>query len=570
MTMSSSNSSTTKEQEQISLKQSTEHLFQKQPKQYHNIFIRYSILIISCFGSIMYCNFLCTSAILYHLKDKISGNEKSQKPDIEQKTHGYIPRKAYDNLSEMKPSRDLQYYLKALNLDLQEFHVTTADGFILTLHRIIDPKETDDQREMRKPVFMQHGLFSSSGNWVVSGKNSLGYYFHEQGYDVWLGNNRSFFRAKHETIKGDLYNSEAYWDWSIEELAYYDLPSMLNTVLVHKKKFKKLILMGHLQGGLQSFMMLKNPYFKPLHEKIELFVPIGPAIYPGPMFYTCDFIKFMHSRSKTSWLLLFGCCAFMRNLCLVRYYIAEYSLYGKLSYYFFKYVFGWYGYNWGQDKKVRHFLFVFVMSYASMELMKYYLSSSSEYGFTVMLQPKESYKNDDHFKVNKVNDSKSFFQFDKTWFTGIKVPMLLFIGEKDHLVDAKKVAEHMRKYEPGYVEGNNFEAVELTNYHHIDVAWAEDVIGSVGYVIIEKLKKMEEKEKIHPEIITEPIENIDSVKVENVELTSSEDDVFVVTKDTLAQEQISDLGYNSKNQQIITVKPLELENIVLPQSVTAN
>ena len=47
----------------------------------------------------------------------------------------------------------------------------------------------------------------------------------------------------------------------------------------------------------------------------------------------------------------------------------------------------------------------------------------------------------------------------------------------------------MRKYEPGYVEGQNFEAVELPTYNHLDVVWAEDIIGSAGYVIMDKLKR---------------------------------------------------------------------------------
>ena len=79
------------------------------------------------------------------------------------------------------------------------------------------------------------------------------------------------------------------------------------------------------------------------------------------------------------------------------------------------------------------------MSYASVELMKYYLSQHSGCGFTRMLQPKNAYKNDDHFNVNVIDDAKSFFQFDKTWFTEVKVPMLVFIGEEDYLVDGKKL-----------------------------------------------------------------------------------------------------------------------------------
>lgn len=47
--------------------------------------------------------------------------------------------------------------------------------------------------------------------------------------------------------------------------------------------------------------------------------------------------------------------------------------------------------------------------------------------------------------------------------------MVLFIGEKDYLVDGKKVAKHMGKYESGYVEGQNLEVLGLEDYHHVDV-----------------------------------------------------------------------------------------------------
>ena len=87
----------------------------------------------------------------------------------------------------------------------------------------------------------------------MSGKNSLGYYFHEQGYDVWMGNNRSWFIPQHKTLSGSLYNNEQYWDWGVQELAYHDLPALISTVLANKKYFQKLVLLGHLQGGLQSF-----------------------------------------------------------------------------------------------------------------------------------------------------------------------------------------------------------------------------------------------------------------------------------------------------------------------------
>lgn len=550
--------------------------FPEREDNYHSTFIKYLIMFISACGSIFYTTFLCTGAVFNHWKDKLLGREKSHEPDVEQRSHGYIPRQPYDNISQMKPSRDLQYYLQALGLDLQEYQVTTSDGFILTMHRIIDPNETDEQRDLRKPVFMQHGLLSCSGTWIVNGKNSLGYYFHEQGYDVWLGNNRSYFKAQHATIPGDLHNNEEYWNWSVQELACYDLPAMIGTVLANKKNFKKLILVGHLQGGLQSFLMLKNPYYTPLHEQIELFVPIAPAIYPGSLFLTRDFIKFVNRRSQFTWLMLFGCCAFMRNLCLVRHYIAEYSLYGKLSYYMFKYLFGWNGSNWGKDKKIWHFLFIFNMSYASVELMKYYLSNSSKCGFTKMLQPKDAYKNDDHFNVNVIDDTKSFFQFEKTWFTGVKVPMIVFIGEEDYLVDGKKLVAHMQKYEPGYVEGQNFEVVELATYNHLDVVWAEDIIGSAGYVIMDKLRKMEERnvQESEKQQLLNPVDTANSTEYNTLEQVhiaagSSDNDALNEKDNTLAEEDLGEPEFKLKDKPVIPVEPLVSENVPIPQSVAA-
>ena len=72
--------------------------------------------------------------------------------------------------------------------------------------------------------------------------------------------------------------------------------------------------------------------------------------------------------------------------------------------------------------------------------------------------------------------------------------MIVFIGDEDFLVDGEKVVAHMRKYEPGYREGSNFEAVSIPTYNHLDIVWAEDVIGTIGYTICNKLKQMKARD----------------------------------------------------------------------------
>ncbi|KAG3121696.1 hypothetical protein PI124_g992 [Phytophthora idaei] len=78
--------------------------------------------------------------------------------------------------------------------------VTTADRYVLTMHRI--PKSYAETRTgsaaaANKPVvYMQHGLLDSSYTWVLNYRNqSLAFILADLGYDVWLGNNRGHYQA---------------------------------------------------------------------------------------------------------------------------------------------------------------------------------------------------------------------------------------------------------------------------------------------------------------------------------------------------------------------------------------
>ena len=63
---------------------------------------------------------------------------------------------------------------------LEEHSVTTADGYVLQMHRI-------PQRNARDVVFLQHGVLDTSLGWVVGGTgNSVALAAHDAGFDVWL------------------------------------------------------------------------------------------------------------------------------------------------------------------------------------------------------------------------------------------------------------------------------------------------------------------------------------------------------------------------------------------------
>jgi lysosomal acid lipase/cholesteryl ester hydrolase len=83
-----------------------------------------------------------------------------------------------------------------------------------------------------------HGLFQSSGSFITSEERSLAFWLASrrqqdpagQGgfeYEVWLGNTRGVFGMGHKRFgRGD----PRFWDWTIRELAMYDMPALVEEV----------------------------------------------------------------------------------------------------------------------------------------------------------------------------------------------------------------------------------------------------------------------------------------------------------------------------------------------------
>lgn len=106
-----------------------------------------------------------------------------------------------------------------------------------------------------------HGLSSTAGIFLIQGQQkSLPYLLAKEGHDIWLGNNRgNTYSMKHKIYDVD---SIKFWDFSFHELGVYDLPAMIDYVLIATKK-TKLIFVGHSQGTTQVFTSkyLKQYYY---------------------------------------------------------------------------------------------------------------------------------------------------------------------------------------------------------------------------------------------------------------------------------------------------------------------
>ena len=142
----------------------------------------------------------------------------------------------------------------------------TEDGYILALHRIPHGKGADPAVQ-RPVIFVQHGLLCSSADWVVSDPaKGLGYILADAGYDVWLGNYRGNTYSRNHTVLDPEHTRSGFWDFTWDEMAKFDLPTMIEYVLETTGE-QELFYAGH-SMGTTGFMAMHH-YRPDIGEKCE-------------------------------------------------------------------------------------------------------------------------------------------------------------------------------------------------------------------------------------------------------------------------------------------------------------
>ena len=138
--------------------------------------------------------------------------------------------------------KTFQQVVEAAGFGFEQHQVTTEDGYILTVFRVMNDQVKAGTKQ--PVVFMQHGLISLADTWIYNTPDvAPAFTLARAGYDVWLGNNRgNVYSRTHTSLVPD--QNSAYFDYSFQKLGQYDLPAQVDMVR-QQTGVDKVTYMGH-------------------------------------------------------------------------------------------------------------------------------------------------------------------------------------------------------------------------------------------------------------------------------------------------------------------------------------
>ncbi|CCD25011.1 sterol esterase NDAI_0E01950 [Naumovozyma dairenensis CBS 421] len=334
------------------------------------------------------------------------------------------------------------------DINIEDHLVRTEDDYILTLHRI-PPKTNITGSGTGKIVYLHHGLLMCSDIWCcqLDKNKNLPFVLHNLGYDVWMGNNRG---NKYSTAHlYEMPKSKKFWDFSIDEFAFFDIPNSIDFILNHCQR-DKLICIGFSQGSAQMFASFSiNEY---LNSKVSQFIAIAPAMTP----------KGLHNRivdtfAKSSPALMY--LFFGRNILLPSATtIWQKTLHPKIFNLCIdignRILFNWTSKNISEQQK----LICYSKLYSTTSV------KSVVHWFQILKSQKfQMFEASDNM-FNSITRPYQISRFPTR--TNIKIPILLIYGGMDSLVDIKVMKKNLPQ--TGVFD------IKVENHEHLDLIWGED------------------------------------------------------------------------------------------------
>jgi len=180
--------------------------------------------------------------------------------------------------------------IKHWGYPVEQYNVTTEDGYILLLLRIPYGRQSNSTpTEPRPVIYLQHGLESSCVDWIANlPHQAAAFIYADHGFDVWMGNFRgNTYSMRHAKLS---HTQHEFWRFSWDEMAHYDLPALINTAL-NISGAQSVYYVGHSMGTSTIFAKLsQDPSFAKIIKKVYALAPVGTVSHiKGPAKYLSPF-----------------------------------------------------------------------------------------------------------------------------------------------------------------------------------------------------------------------------------------------------------------------------------------
>lgn len=269
-----------------------------------------------------------------------------------------------------------------------------------------------------------------------------------QGYDVWLGNNRGNKYSKKSTRLSP--TNPNFWNFSMDEFAFHDIPDSIDYILSTTSQ-PSLSYIGFSQGTAQAFATLSiHPN---LNDKINVFIALAPAMSPAGL--SNGIVDALVKTSPDILFLAFGRKSILSSATMWQGILYP-PIFVRLIDTSLSFLFNWNGRNITPHQKLA----------AYPHLYSFTSTKSVVHWFQIIRNKSFQMFDDETSNAFSIGASDRYYKPAKFPTRNIKTPIVLVYGGSDSLVDIKVMLRELPKHTM---------ATEIKHFEHLDFLWAREV-----------------------------------------------------------------------------------------------
>jgi len=380
------------------------------------------------------------------------------------------------NKEEEEMEMDVCEFIENRGFKVEKHFATTPDSYIIGLQRIpykmtppdgADEPVEDKQVTRRGVVLFIHGFMQSSEAFVIRKDvhNSIPLVLASAGYDVWLGNNRgNKYSCKHTSKKA---SHDDFWDFCLDEMIRYDLPTMIEYVLAQSGA-ETLTIIGFSQGTAQSFACLSSN--SQIAKRVNLFIALAPvSAVKGFSNPVVDNL----ARSRPDFVfLLFGKRAILPSAHFWRKILSR-SLFVTAIDKAILFLFGWTAQC--IDPAEKALLYSHIYSFSSTKTVCHWFQIIQSSRFQMFDDAMSS-------TYSSSSTGYSLISLPQYCTNQLQCPVACFYGGKDNLPNTSALLSTLPKEKLVFLHKED-------EYEHLDFMWAKDTGKKICPKILNLLDK---------------------------------------------------------------------------------